>query len=159
MHIYIYICIHTHLYVYTYIYIYIYTYKYTSLSLSIYIYIYTCLAITAYYNSYHYYYHHCNIIIIIIIIIYYYHIIIIICITSKANLCTKLLDFREFDSNIIFILGGGIPRPIGNLPDILSQQILVGRFLIGRWAYPKTATVIFHNKIPQTKYENAALNN
>ena len=43
-----------------------------------------------------------------------------------ANLLTKILDFRGFDANIILILRGGIPRPVGNLPEVLSQRILVG---------------------------------
>ena len=38
--------------------------------------------------------------------------------------------FRGFDSSIILILRGGIPRPVGKLPEILSQQILAGRFLV-----------------------------
>ena len=49
--------------------------------------------------------------------------------SNTANLCTKILDFRGFDSSRILIVRGGIPRPIGNFPEILSQRILVGRFL------------------------------
>ena len=49
-----------------------------------------------------------------------------------ANLPTKILDFRGFDSGIIFILRGGIPRPIGDFPESLSQAILVGIMLVGR---------------------------
>ena len=52
--------------------------------------------------------------------------------SSTVNLCTKILDFRWFDSNIILVLRGGIPRPAGNFPEISSQQILAGRFLVGR---------------------------
>ena len=47
-------------------------------------------------------------------------------------LCAKILDFRGFDSSIIFILSGGVPRPIGSLPEVLSQRILVGIILVGR---------------------------
>ena len=36
------------------------------------------------------------------------------------------------DSSIILILRGGIPRPIGDFPEILSQAILVGIMLVGR---------------------------
>ena len=50
---------------------------------------------------------------------------------STANLRTKILDFRGFDSSMTLTLGG-IPRPIGNFPESLSQAILVGRFLAGR---------------------------
>ena len=37
-----------------------------------------------------------------------------------------------FDSSRILILRGGTPRPKGNFPEILSQQILEGQFLVGR---------------------------
>ena len=49
-----------------------------------------------------------------------------------ASLSTKILDFIGFDSSIILNLRGGIPRPIGNFPESLSQAILVGRFLVWR---------------------------
>ena len=49
-----------------------------------------------------------------------------------ANLCTKLLDFRGFDSNIILILRGGILMSIGDFPESLSQAILAGILLVGR---------------------------
>ena len=42
------------------------------------------------------------------------------------------MDFRGFDSSVILILRGGILRPIGNLPESLSQAILVGIMLVGR---------------------------
>ena len=42
----------------------------------------------------------------------------------SADLRTKILDFRGFDSSIIL---GGIPRPIGDFPESLSQRILAGR--------------------------------
>ena len=45
---------------------------------------------------------------------------------DTANLRTKILDFSEFDSSRILILRGGIPRPIGNFPESLSQAILSG---------------------------------
>ena len=48
------------------------------------------------------------------------------------NLRTNIMDFRGFDSSIISILRGRIPRPIGNLLKILSQAILVGIMLVGR---------------------------
>ena len=49
-----------------------------------------------------------------------------------ANLPSKLLDFRGFDSSRIVISRGGIPRSIGNLPESSSQRILVGIILVGR---------------------------
>ena len=42
------------------------------------------------------------------------------------------MDFRGFDSSIILILRGGIPRPIGDFPEGLSQAMLVGVTLVGR---------------------------
>ena len=42
------------------------------------------------------------------------------------------MDFRGFDSSIILDLRGGIPRPIGNFPESLSQAILAGIILVGR---------------------------
>ena len=50
-----------------------------------------------------------------------------------ANLrTTNIMDFGGFDSSIIVIVRGGIPRPIGNLPESLSQAILAGIMLVGR---------------------------
>ena len=49
-----------------------------------------------------------------------------------ANLRTKILDIRGFDSSIIFILRAGILMSIGNFPEVLSQRILVGIILVGR---------------------------
>ena len=49
-----------------------------------------------------------------------------------ANLRTEILDFREIDSSSILILRGGILRPIGDFPEMLSQQILAGIILVGR---------------------------
>ena len=50
---------------------------------------------------------------------------------GTANLCTKILDLRGFDSSIILILRGGILMSIRNFPEMLSQQIL-GMILLGR---------------------------
>ena len=52
--------------------------------------------------------------------------------TPTANLCTKILDFRGFDSSRILNSRGGIPRPIGDFPEGLSQAILVGIMLVGK---------------------------
>ena len=46
---------------------------------------------------------------------------------DTANLPTSIVDLRGFDSSIILIVRGGIPRPMGNFPESLSQAILVGR--------------------------------
>ena len=53
-----------------------------------------------------------------------------------ANLRTNIMDFKGFDSSIILILWSGIPRPIGNFPESLSQAILVGVILVGRLGVP-----------------------
>ena len=53
---------------------------------------------------------------------------------STANLRTKILDFRGFDSSRVFILRDGIPRPIVDLPESLSRVILAGTILVGRLA-------------------------
>ena len=50
----------------------------------------------------------------------------------RPDLPPNIMDFRGFDSSIILILKGGIPRPIGNFPESLSQAILVGTMLVGR---------------------------
>ena len=42
------------------------------------------------------------------------------------------MDFRGFDSSRILILRGGIPRPIGDSPECLTQAMLVGVMLVGR---------------------------
>ena len=51
---------------------------------------------------------------------------------ATANLHTKILDLRGFDSSIILILRGGIRMSIGNIPESLSQAILIGIILVGR---------------------------
>ena len=45
---------------------------------------------------------------------------------GTANFRTKTLDFRGFDSNIISILRGGILMFMGDIPESLSQAILMG---------------------------------
>ena len=42
------------------------------------------------------------------------------------------MDFGGFYFSRILIVRGGIPRPIGNFPESLSQAILVGIILVGR---------------------------
>ena len=49
---------------------------------------------------------------------------------GTANLRTKILDFRGFDSSIILILRGGILMSMGNSLESLSQAISAGRFEI-----------------------------
>ena len=49
-----------------------------------------------------------------------------------GNLPTNIVDFRGFDSSIMFILRDGIPRPVGDSPQSLSRAMLVGTMLVGR---------------------------
>ena len=42
------------------------------------------------------------------------------------------MDFGGFDSSIVLILRGGIPRPVGNFLESLSQAILGGIMLVGK---------------------------
>ena len=49
-----------------------------------------------------------------------------------ANLCTKTLDFRGFDSSVISMLRGGTLVFKGNSPEIMSRAILAGIILEGR---------------------------
>ena len=58
-----------------------------------------------------------------------------------ANLRTKIMDFRRFDSSRILNVPGGIPRSIGNLQESLSQAILVGIILVGRLGVALDCTV------------------
>ena len=57
------------------------------------------------------------------------------CITTP-NLPTNIMDFKGFDSSIILILRGGIPRLIENFRESLNQAILVGIMLVGRLCVP-----------------------
>ena len=63
---------------------------------------------------------------------------------ATANLRTKIPDFRRFDSIRILVLMGGIPRPIWEFPEGLSQATLVGIILVGRLGvhdgYPSVTT-------------------
>ena len=142
IHIYIYIYTHTcvyntcvYIYIYTHIsislslYIYIYTHIYLSLSLSLYIYIYNCFprgrrrqgfgrrgcararqpregpSVRRAGRG-----------------------------SRTASLRIRILDFIWLDSGIMLMLRGGIPRPMNNFLESLSQQILVLRFLVWRLA-------------------------
>ena len=56
--------------------------------------------------------------------------------SSAANVRTKILDFRGFDSSIILHIRGGFLMPIGNFMENSSQQISVGIVLVGRLGIP-----------------------
>ena len=47
-----------------------------------------------------------------------------------ANLCTKIMVFRGFDSSIVFILRGGTLMSIGGFLEMFSQRVLVCSFLL-----------------------------
>ena len=120
--------------IYLYIYIYICTYTYISLSLYVYIYTYVYIYLSIYLSLSLYIYIH--------IYIHIQHN------GAKGkfacqprgtpNLPTNIVDFGGFDSSIILILRGGIPRPMGNFPESLSQALLVGIMLVGRLGVPFT---------------------
>ena len=60
------------------------------------------------------------------------------CAPCTANLPTKILDFRGFESSIISISRGGIIMSTGDFPESLSQAILVGIVLVGRLGVHRT---------------------
>ena len=51
---------------------------------------------------------------------------------ATPDLPANIVEFRGFDSSIVLILRGGIPRPIGDSPESSSQAMLVGTMLVGR---------------------------
>ena len=50
---------------------------------------------------------------------------------TTPNLPTNIVDFGGFDSSIILILRGGILRPIRDVPESLTQAIIVGMMSVG----------------------------
>ena len=74
---------------------------------------------------------------------------------GTANLRTKITDCRGFYSSIILMLRGGIPRPIGNFSESLSQAILVGIILVGRLGI--AAVVVDLNSLVPSIEEAASL--
>ena len=55
-----------------------------------------------------------------------YNSTVIYSIVYTPNLPTNIVDFRGFDSSIMLILRGGIPRPMGDFPESSSQAMLAG---------------------------------
>ena len=53
------------------------------------------------------------------------------------NLPTKILCFRGSDSSIILTVRGGFVMSVGDFPESLSQQLLVGIMLVGRFGVPR----------------------
>ena len=51
---------------------------------------------------------------------------------ATPNPPTNIVDFSGFDSSIMLIYRGRIPRHIGNFPEDLTQAMLVGTMLVGR---------------------------
>ena len=69
--------------------------------------------------------------------------------THTANLPTNI-DFGGFDSSIILILRCEIPRPTGDFPESLSQAIVAGIILVGRFGvhtYTRTVKQLLYRKI------------
>ena len=65
----------------------------------------------------------------------------------KANLRTKILDFRGFDSSRILSLRGGILTSIGNFLESLSRGILVVIVLVGRLGVLQTLRAIRYSEV------------
>ena len=73
--------------------------------------------------------------------------------TTSANLRTKILDVRGFDSSTILSLRGGIPRPMKDFPEWLSQAIFVGSIHnMGIWNTISPTIVVY--QIQNKKQEN-----
>ena len=49
-----------------------------------------------------------------------------------ASITANIVGFRGFDSSMILNERGGMPMPIGDFPESLTQAILVGIMLVGR---------------------------
>ena len=62
-------------------------------------------------------------------------------VSTTPNPPTYFGDFRGLDSSIILNLRGGIPRPIEDFPEGLSQAMLVGIMLVGRLGVSSVAGV------------------
>ena len=60
---------------------------------------------------------------------------------GTANLRTKIIDFRGFDSSIIIISRAGFLMSIVNFLEVLSQRILAGVILVGRLGVPSMTIV------------------
>ena len=68
-----------------------------------------------------------------------------------AKLPTIIVDFEGYDSSIILILRGGIPRPIGDFPESLSQAMLagcnvnreIGRMYVTVWPGPVWYVIVW----------------
>ena len=57
---------------------------------------------------------------------------VLVLLRGTANLGTRVLDFRGFDSGGILTLRGGILMSTGNFPEMSSQQNLSRDNLVGR---------------------------
>ena len=132
MYVHVYACMYVYMCIYVYMYICMhmcmYMHMYTSTYQYINIYIYICIYISIYLSL--------SLSPYIYIGIYVY-----ICIYryvarlgkgAAANLGTKILDVRGFDSSGLLIWRGGMFMSIENPPESLSRAILVGRFLVWR---------------------------
>ena len=63
---------------------------------------------------------------------------------DTPNLPTNIVGFRGFDSSTILSVRGGIPRPVGILPESLSQAMLVGITLVGRLGVHRTHAILYY---------------
>ena len=77
----------------------------------------------------------------------------------RPILVLRFWILRGFDSSIISISRGGLPRPIGDFPKSLSQAILAGIISVGRSgvARPKPADPTGGNKVDDANKVNMQL--
>ena len=76
---------------------------------------------------------------------------------ATANLRPNIAAFRGFDSSTILIPRGGILASTGDLPESLSQDILVGVMLVGRLGVGSKGELNESRKLLWTKRGNARL--
>ena len=167
--IFLYVCVYTYIHIYTYVYIYIYVsvciYIYIQICMYvciyIYIYIYVSLSLSLYIYIYIYVDHTkrrqglCTDSHAVFLGYLYAHLLThlaptypsvqylrrLVRVLRPVSVLTLQIS-RWFDSSIILILRGGIPRPTGNFPESLSQAILVGIMLAGRLGLPACRTLM-----------------
>ena len=69
---------------------------------------------------------------------------------GTADLRTKILDFRGFDSSRILILRGGIPRPTGQFPGNLESTNLSREILSREIGHRGTCEPFWRLPLPGT---------
>ena len=70
---------------------------------------------------------------------------------------TNIVDFGGFDSSTILSLWGEIPRPIGDLPESLTQAMLVGVMLVGRLGISRGMHILYRGRRHSMLYDYVML--